>query len=608
METTDLVNESKNLFLIGKFQEVFELVSEYENTTGISDEDKLTCSLLKGEAYYRLGNYQKTLNLIHHILQESRKFGNQMHAVDALIMKSTVLWRMSKFTESLKIIDEGEAILARMKQYSSQFVKEKIAMFLYRRGTIYSSLGELDRELEYCEKSLNIYEEIDNKEGIANCLNVIATYNVSKGELDKGLSFYQKSLVLNRERNDLGAVGINLGNIGLVYVYKGEIDRALKQFHEAKSIHEKMDNKIFLGYVLLKIGFVHSLIGNLNEALEFLQQGYNIFEEVSSKQYIALALGAMGLVYIDKGELDHALKNFQESLNLYSEAGITKGLYLSYFYRNIGRIHHVKGNLRQALKNLDKSLALEDDIKNDLFTAMSLFSISKVYISMNLIDKASLHVERLKEINEKRYNKVIEQMYRIISAVILKTSERAIKRAESQKLLQDLSQEQLFSLELAVEVLINLSELLLDELKTSGSEEVLVEIKTCFGKLLELSKTQHSYYLLCETYLLQSKLALLELKTNESLNLISQAELIAEEKGLGKLAHKIVEEKVLLQSFIDKYEKLVMEKPSMNDIIEITQLESLFEKMLKKRIYRKQEEVLDYVVEARTLVQSVGKS
>ena len=46
----------------------------------------------------------------------------------------------------------------------------------------------------------------------------------------------------------------------------------------------------------------------------------------------------------------------------------------------------------------------------------------------------------------------------------------------------------------------------------------------------------------------------------------------------------------------------------MNDVIEITQLESLFEKMLKKRIYSKQEEVLDYVVEARTLVQSVGKS
>jgi tetratricopeptide (TPR) repeat protein len=514
---------------------------------------------------------------------------------------------MGKFSESLKILDEGESILARMNQYSSHLMKEKRAKFLYRRGTIYGSLGDIIRELEYCEKALFIYEEIGNEEGIANCLNMIANYNITKGELDQGLSIFHKSLALNRELNDLESVGMILSNIGNVYIYKGEMNRALKQFHEAKAIHEKMGNKFFLAGVLLQLGFVHSLIGNLNEALEFLQQSSNIFEEVNSKNSIALVFGVIGLVYIDKGELNRALNNFQESLNLFNQAGITKGLYLSFFYRNLGRIHHVKGNFNKSLENLKKSLTLEDDIENDLFTSMTLFNIAKVYIDMNLIDKASKHIERLREINIKRSNKVIEQMYRVISAVILKTSERAIKRAESQKLFQDLSQEQLFSLELAVEVLLNLSELLLDELKTSGSEEVLVEIKTCFDKLLELSKTQHSYYLLCETYLLQSKLALLELNTTESQNLISQAELIAEEKGLGKLSSKIEGERIILQSFISRYEKLVMEKPSINDVIEITQLESLFEKMLKKRIYREQEEVLDYLAEARTLVQSAGK-
>jgi hypothetical protein len=53
---------------------------------------------------------------------------------------------------------------------------------------------------------------------------------------------------------------------------------------------------------------------------------------------------------------------------------------------------------------------------------------------------------------------------------------------------------------------------------------------------------------------------------------------------------------------------LVTEKPSISEVIELTHLESLFEKMLKKRIYRKQEEVLDYVAEARSLVQSSVKS
>lgn len=45
----------------------------------------------------------------------------------------------------------------------------------------------------------------------------------------------------------------------------------------------------------------------------------------------------------------------------------------------------------------------------------------------------------------------------------------------------------------------------------------------------------------------------------------------------------------------------------MSELIELTQLEDLFEKMLKKRIYRKEEEVLEYAVQARTLVQTMGK-
>ncbi|MHA2176698.1 MAG: hypothetical protein ACXABI_17875, partial [Candidatus Hodarchaeales archaeon] len=64
----------------------------------------------------------------------------------------------------------------------------------------------------------------------------------------------------------------------------------------------------------------------------------------------------------------------------------------------------------------------------------------------------------------------------------------------------------------------------------------------------------------------------------------------------------------ILQSIINKFEMLVTEKPSISEVIELTHLESLFEKMLKKRIYRKQEEVLDYVAEARSLVQSSVKS
>ena len=67
--------------------------------------------------------------------------------------------------------------------------------------------------------------------------------------------------------------------------------------------------------------------------------------------------------------------------------------------------------------------------------------------------------------------------------------------------------------------------------------------------------------------------------------------------------NKIVE----LNVRIEKLEELIDRKPSYNEIIEETKLEDLFDQMLKKRIYRKEEEVLESAVQARALVQTMGK-
>ena len=56
-----------------------------------------------------------------------------------------------------------------------------------------------------------------------------------------------------------------------------------------------------------------------------------------------------------------------------------------------------------------------------------------------------------------------------------------------------------------------------------------------------------------------------------------------------------------------KFEKLADQQPSMSEIIELTKLEDLFEKMQRKRIYSKEKQILEYALQARTLVQTAGR-
>ncbi|MHA2176673.1 MAG: tetratricopeptide repeat protein, partial [Candidatus Hodarchaeales archaeon] len=439
LSIADLVAVCQKNLLSGEFQKVLELASEHEMRADFTEEEKLTCTLLKSRVYYRLGKYQRTLQLLQRILDESRKIGNQILSVDALIMKSTVLWRLGKYPEALSIIDQGEAILSRMKTLTSESVQERVAMFLYRRATIYDTLGEIEQGSEYGDKALTIYKAIGHKEGIANCLNLKGTLAALKGDFPSALSIYNEALILNREINDLESTGMMLGNIGFIHTYMGKVDLALEHFQEAKTIHEKMGNTFFLASSLLYMGFALSFKGNFNQALAYLQRSQNLFEEIDNKRNIAFVVGIIGLVYIDKGELILASDNFQKSLEIFNEIGIHKGPQLSYFYRSIGRIYQVKGDYENALSYLKKGLALDEELKNDLFIAMTLYYICKLYLDMNLSEKSLTYVERLKAINEKQNNKIIKEMYRIINAIILKSSERTIKRAESQKILQELS-------------------------------------------------------------------------------------------------------------------------------------------------------------------------
>ncbi|MFX0152793.1 MAG: tetratricopeptide repeat protein, partial [Candidatus Hodarchaeota archaeon] len=590
----------------GEYQQALDEVKGLEKIIEYPD-DHLAILSLKSEIFYRMGNLRKALNLTQHLLQESAKQANQLLAADALSLKSTILWRLGQYSESFEAIDKGETILNRMKDTKDPLIVKRAAQFVYRRGTIYLTMGDLKNSYQFATKALEMREEVGDKEDIANSLNNLAGIYAQKGDVDQALTNYKKSLDFFNELKDMEGRGMVLGNLGLIYAFKGELDEALECFEEALIISENFGLKFFYPSNLTWVGYVHMLKGNLNDALEYLHKSARICEEMGIKQDLGINLGILGSVYTSKGELDQALKTLQECQIILDELGITEGQYHAWIYHFLGRVYHVKGMFDTALENYTKGLAIFEALGDDIAIVTVLFNLVKISIELSAHNEAKNYVENIGQIHEKKAYRNIEQMYRVTQALVLKTSDRAIQRAESQKILQQLVLVEPVSLEIAVEVLLNLSDLLLDELKSIGSEEALKEIKNCSNRLLELSKTQSSYYLLAETYLLQSKLALLEFDVQEAQNLLSQAEFIAEEKDLGKLTSKLTKEKDLLSDLIERLDKVIDERPSMSEIIELTQLEDLFEKMLKKRIYRKEEEILEYAVQARTLVQTMGK-
>ncbi|MFX0205327.1 MAG: hypothetical protein ACFFDT_05030 [Candidatus Hodarchaeota archaeon] len=175
-------------------------------------------------------------------------------------------------------------------------------------------------------------------------------------------------------------------------------------------------------------------------------------------------------------------------------------------------------------------------------------------------------------------------------------------------MLQEILQEEIIDLNLTLYAMLYFCELLLQELKFTGSEDIITEIKTIIERFHALAENQFSYHWLPQIYLLDSSLALLELDVDRSQQLLNKATTLAEEKGLQKLTIEIYREYETFTGHFSRWERIVEQKPSIEEVIELTQLGDLINRMINKRIYRKEEEIIDYAVTAKEILEKWGEN
>jgi predicted amidohydrolase len=193
-------------------------------------------------------------------------------------------------------------------------------------------------------------------------------------------------------------------------------------------------------------------------------------------------------------------------------------------------------------------------------------------------------LNQLQEIDSQSDNRIIHQRFRIAQALVLKASNRTRQKLKATEILEQVVKEEVGDHSLTVTAMIHLCGLLLTELKLTGESELIAEINNYTHQLLEIAKRQSSHSLLAETYLLQSKLALVEMNMGRATKLLTQAQAIAHESGLEKLADTLSEERTFLDSQIQKWDLIVKDNPSTKDLIELTQLDNLLERMIQETV------------------------
>lgn len=281
--------------------------------------------------------------------------------------------------EKAKIITE-KALEAKPAGSIKKSLLKSLAGALNNIGYVYQNQGNISKALAYYHKSLKIYEEIGDREGVAMNLNNIGLVYLNQGDIIKTLENFHKSLKIQEEIGDKKGLAYSLNNIGYIYGNQGDIVRELEYYHKSLKIYEEIGDKKGLANSLNNIGTIYKDQGDMINGLIYYNKSLKIKEEIGDKSGIAVSLNNIGLIYKNQGDIIKALRCYHKSLKIYEEIGDKKGIAQS--LTNIGHVELEKGGkseLKVAEKQLGKALELAQEIGYPHIISKASSNLSKVY-------------------------------------------------------------------------------------------------------------------------------------------------------------------------------------------------------------------------------------
>jgi len=234
------------------------------------------------------------------------------------------------------------------------------------------------------------------------------------------------------------------------------------------------------------------------------------------------------------------------------------------------------------------------------------YNLIKLCIDLNRLEQAKDYLQQLGRIIEKDQNKWLHQIYNLGHATFLRAQSRAIPRGEAQKLFKQVAEEDIIDFELTVDAILNLIELLIEEFHHYRNDEIIAEVSDWLNSLVRLAQEKNSFFLLAESYLLQSRLSLIDLNVSESQRLLEKALDIAEKKDLRRLADIIImEQQILAEQFLARQlEGFPKEKFPMSETVETTYFLSMVDRMIHKRLYFSESEIMALFKQGKVSIET----
>ena len=446
---------------------------------------------------------------------------------------------------------------------------------LLKKAKICERLGHYAEVLQITELLIESFEDEDNKPNLTDALILKAQALNQTGKHDKALETIFKAYELAESSSTIfDEFAANIYNMkGLIFLNKGKINEAMESFTSALE-NCPSENLSLKSSLFNNMGIINWHHGELDLAIELYLESLKISRQINDKKRIAGLLNNIGIIYFDKGELELAVDYYAKSMEIEEKLGNKKSLALS--CSNLGEVYRTLADYDNSIFYLEKSLDLLENGNDPIVQSSTYYQIILTEIDQQNFEAAANYFTQLERINDKIENKYVNIFTKMSKALVLKTKKNTKDIAEALSIFEEIVNEEVIVSEISVHALFNLCELLIKELEIYGNIDLLKKIEDYADNFLKFAEKQNSFSLRAQGLFIKSKIELLKYNINGAQHFLRQAQSLAEEKGLVKLAYNISLEHDLLVEKIDVYNHLINEKNSLVEILDLTNLDGIF--------------------------------
>lgn len=312
------------------------------------------------------------LELELHNLRRAMRWWKEQGDVENLLRLGSALRHFWVLSEHGR---EGYHWLAEALADAESCTTPVYAKALLAAGILASYESQHTQRLAFCQKSLQLFQELGDRQGIATALNELGHVASRQGKYAEAYQLYAKSLALWQEGGDQQGIANTRLFLAQVLHAQNAYREASALGRESLQLFREMDNQRGIALTLSLLAFLASYDQEHREALSLAEESLRLFRQLGKAWEVAAQLHAVAELARRQNEIEHALAYAEESLCISQRVGNRDAMARAYHL--LAQLQWKKQGKMVSRPMLERSLALYEELDHQEGVALVLLNMAQ---------------------------------------------------------------------------------------------------------------------------------------------------------------------------------------------------------------------------------------